>query len=67
MDLDSDSEDEDEKEADGSGPDGSKVLLDTEVLAPDSAALIALLTSPAEGDSRLLLDALMNHSERKFP
>ena len=63
VDLDEESEDEDEPEADGSRPDGSQVLLDAEVLTPDSRALIALTLnspSPAERDSILLLDPELN-------
>jgi hypothetical protein len=54
---------QEEFEADVSGPDGSKVLLDAEALAPDSGALIALTlnsSSPAERDSILLLDPDLN-------
>ena len=63
MDLDGKSEDEDEPEVNGSWPDGSQVLLDAEVLTPDSGALIALMLnspSPAERDSILLLDPELN-------
>ena len=59
VDLDGESEDEDEPEVDGSRPDGSQVLLDAEVLASDSEALIALTLNsplPAKRDSILLLD-----------
>ena len=74
VDLDGESEDEDEPEADGSRPDGSQVLLDTEVLTtdaelltPDSGALIVLTLnspSPAERDSILLLDPELNATGR---
>ena len=46
-------------------PDGSQVLVDAEVLAPDSGALISLALSspsPVERDSMLLLDPDLNAS-----
>lgn len=60
VDLDGESDDGDEVQGDGSQEDGSQILLDVEVLAPDSVSLIALaldLPSPAERDSMLLLDS----------
>lgn len=70
VDLDGESDDGDEAQGDGSQEDGSQILLDTEVLAPDSASLIALTLnspSPAERDSMLLLDPELNEPgmERK--
>ena len=63
MDLDGESEHEDKPEADGTRPDGSPVLLEAEVVTPDSGTLIALMLdspSPAERDSMLLLDPELN-------
>ena len=59
VDLDGESDDGEEVQGDGTLADGSQLLLDAEVLAPDSAALISLALnspSPAERDSMLLLD-----------
>ena len=59
VDLDGESEDDDEPQGDGTQSDGSQMLLDAQVLGPDSGALIALTLntpSPAERDSMLLLD-----------
>ena len=61
--LDEESKNEDEPEVDGSWPDGSQVLLEAEVLTPDSRALIAMTLNsplPAERDSILLLDPELN-------
>ena len=59
VDLDGESMDEDEPMGDGVRSDGSQILFDAEVLAPDSGALISLTLNsplPAERDSILLLD-----------
>jgi len=67
VDLDGESDDGDEAQGDGSQEDGSQILLDTEVLAPDSASLIALTLnspSPAERDSMLLLDPELNRGTK---
>ena len=60
VDLDGESADNDEPQGDGTEPDGSQLLLDAEVIRPDSGALISLplnTPSPAERDSMLLLDS----------
>ena len=64
VDLYGESNDSDEVQGDGAFEDGSQCLLDAEVLAPDSGALIALALnspSPAERDTVLLFDSDLNN------
>ena len=59
VDLVGESEDEDEPVGDGAWSDGSQILLDAEVLDPDSGAFILLTLNsplPVERDSIMLLN-----------
>ena len=59
VDLDGESDDDDKAEGDGNWSDSSQVLVDTEIVTPDSGALISLVLNspaPAERDSMLLQD-----------
>ena len=59
VDLFAKSDDDDQAEGDGTQSDGCQVLVDAQVLGPESGPVMSLVlnsTSPAARDSMLLLD-----------
>ena len=57
--LDTESDDDDQAQGDGTQFDSSQVLVDAQVLGPESGSMMSLVLNsplPAERDSMLLLD-----------
>ena len=68
IDLEGESNYGDEVQGDGMESDGTHLLLDSEVLAPENSIFIALALnspSPAERDSMLLLDPELEEAGNK--
>ena len=58
MDLDGESEDDNEPQGDGTQPDGSQVLLDAQVLGPDSEAFVSIVPSPLYATACLRIESI---------